>query len=174
MNRSDNADAARMKDRVDLYRAQNPEADRWAKGYGVITHCLETQARAFDMAESLAARGIGGDGVPLFEVLHAADRVASAGMWLVVHETYARRVHLDECVLTSEDFKADPEGHTGGSLNMVPAYTGYMAANAITGHTRSWIMGQGHCVSAIDSVNLLVDTHGQARGTSEQFKLRLT
>lgn len=169
MNRSDNTDAGLVKERVDVFRKKNPEADRWAGGYGVITHCLETQARVFDMAESLAARGIGGDGVPLFEVLHAADRVASDGMWLVVHETYARRVYLDGCVLTSEDFKPDPEGHTGGSLNMVPAYTGYMAANTITGHTRSWIMGQGHCVSAIDSVNLLLDNMSPAH--AERYSL---
>jgi phosphoketolase len=58
--------------------------------------------------------------------------------------------------LAAEDFKPHPEGHTGGSLNMVPAYTGYMAVNALTGLTRSWIMGQGHCVAAIDSVNLLL------------------
>ena len=133
MNRSDNAEAVRTEQRVALYRQGNPEADRWAKGCGAITHCLETQARVFAMADSLAARGVSGDGMPLFEVLRAADRVASAGMWLVVHETYARQVYLDGRALTSEDFKPDPEGHTGGSLNMVPAYTGYMAANAITG-----------------------------------------
>jgi phosphoketolase len=39
---------------------------------------------------------------------------------------------------------------------MVRAYTGYLAANTLTGHTRAWLMGQGHCVAAIDSVNLLV------------------
>ncbi|HWV58499.1 MAG TPA: hypothetical protein VNZ57_13680, partial [Longimicrobiales bacterium] len=57
----------------------------------------------------------------------------------------------------AEDFKPRPEGHTGGALNMVPAYVGYLAANALTGQTRGWIMGQGHTVAAIDSVNLLVD-----------------
>src|SRR5438093_13662239 len=80
-----------------------------------------------------------------------------AGMWLVVHQTYACCVYLDGRKLQSDDFKPHPEGHTGGSLNMVPAYMGYMAINAITGHTRSWIMGQGHCVAAIDSVNVLLD-----------------
>ena len=39
---------------------------------------------------------------------------------------------------------------------MVPAYAGYMLANAIAGVTRSWIMGQGHCVAAIESVNVLL------------------
>ena len=58
--------------------------------------------------------------------------------------------------LRREDFKPRPEGHTGGSLNMVPAYAGYLAVNALTGVTRSWLMGQGHCVAAVDSVNVLV------------------
>jgi phosphoketolase len=89
----------------------------------------------------------------LFE---AADRLTNAAMWLVVHQTYAGRVFVDGRDLEPEHFKEDPEGHTGGALNMVPAYVGYMAANALTGHTRSWLMGQGHCVAAIDSVNLLL------------------
>ncbi|MFO7592388.1 MAG: xylulose 5-phosphate 3-epimerase [Acidimicrobiia bacterium] len=117
---------------------------------------METQARIFAMAEALRERDETGD-APLFEILHAADRVASASMWLVVHETYARQVYLDGRPLGPQDFKPRPEGHTGGALNMVPAYVGYLAANAITGFTRSWLMGQGHCVAAIDSVNLLVD-----------------
>ncbi|MGI0025482.1 MAG: xylulose 5-phosphate 3-epimerase, partial [Nitrososphaera sp.] len=92
-----------------------------------------------------------------------------AAMWLVVHETYAKNVYLDGRDLTPEDFKPHPEGHTGGSLNMVPAYVGYMAINAITGFTRSWIMGQGHCVSAIDSVNLLVNNMTPAH--AERYSL---
>jgi phosphoketolase len=139
-----------------LYRRKNPVANRWAAGYGVIQHTPETQAKVFTVAELLHARETAGDGVPIFELLHAADRVCSAAMWLVVHETYAKNVYLDGRGLAPEDFKPSPDGHTGGSLNMVPAYIGYMAINALTGHTRSWIMGQGHCVSAIDSVNLLL------------------
>ena len=130
--------------------------DRWAKGYGVIRHTPETRRRVRAVADELRARGLGGDGADLYDVLAAADRLASAAMWLVVHETYAQNVYLDGRALAAEDFKASPEGHTGGSLNMVPAYTGYMAANAVSGFTRSWVMGQGHCVSAIDSVNLLL------------------
>jgi phosphoketolase len=162
MPQSEKADAIRREEWVTLYRRKDPAADRWAVGYGAIRHTAETQARVFAMADLLAARGARGDGVPLFEVLYAADRVASAGMWLVAHETYARNVYLDGRNLTSEDFKSDPEGHTGGALNMAPAYTGYMAVNAITGNTRSWIMGQGHCVAAIDSVNLLLDNMTEA------------
>ena len=106
------------------------------------------------MAEALRERGAALDDI--FARLAAADRVASAAMWLVVHETYARRVRLDGRPLEPDEFKAKPEGHTGGSLNMVPAYAGYMAVDAVTDLTRGWIMGQGHCVSAVDSVNLLL------------------
>jgi hypothetical protein len=141
---NDNTEAIRMEESVVAYRERNKAADRWAAGYGVIEHSVETQYRVFNMAENLAINGVKGDGVPLFDVLHAADRVASAAMWVVVHETYARNVYLDGRDLVSEDFKPNPEGHTGGALNMVPAYTGYMAVNVVTGDTRSWIMGQGH------------------------------
>lgn len=147
----------RMEEWVTLYRKKNKEADRWAAGYGPLEHSIETQVHVFAMADLLEARGVKGDGVPLFEVLHAADRVTCAAMWLVAHETYTQNVYLDGRDLASEDFKQRPDGHTGGALNMVPAYTGYMAINAITGITRSWVMGQGHCVAAIDTVNLLLD-----------------
>ena len=108
------------------------------------------------MADSLARKRIRGDGAPFWETLRAADAIASAAMWLVVHETYARNVYLDGRSLGPSDFKPTPEGHTGGALNMVPAYAGYLAINALTGTTRAWVMGQGHCVAAVDSVNLLV------------------
>ncbi|MFO0982465.1 MAG: xylulose 5-phosphate 3-epimerase [Planctomycetota bacterium] len=136
---------------------QDPAFARWAAGHGVIRHGELTQARMLRLHDELVLRQTQGDGVPLFDLLHALDRLASAGMWLVVHETYARRVYLDGRPLSQDDFKPRPEGHTGGSLNMVPAYAGYLAANAICGITRSWLMGQGHCVAAIDSLNLLVD-----------------
>lgn len=129
---------------------------RWVAGYGPIRHTPVTRGRVRNLAERLAASDVKGDGVPLYDLLHAADRVASAAMWLVVHETYAQNVHLDGRPLGPDDFKSSPDGHTGGALNMVPAYVGYLAANALTGVTRAWLMGQGHCVAAVDSVNLLV------------------
>jgi phosphoketolase len=130
--------------------------DRWAAGYGPISHTPTTRVRVRAMVKTLKSRAERSDGAGPYEVLHAADLIASAAMWLVVHETYARSVYLDGRELDAEDFKPDPEGHTGGALNMVPAYTGYLAANALAGVTRGWIMGQGHCVAAVDSVNLLV------------------
>jgi len=116
MPASETAEAIRARHWVALYRKRNPVANRWAAGYGSIQHTVETQARVFAMAEMLATQGVRGDGVPLFDVLYAADRVASAALWLVVHQTYARNVYLDGRDLVADDFKPTPEGHTGGAL----------------------------------------------------------
>ncbi len=169
MSNHETIDRVRREEWVSDYRRKDPDADRWARGYGVIKHQIDTQANIFRMAESLSMKGIKGDGVPFFDLLYALDRVTSAAMWIVVHETYARKVYLDGRELSSEDFKPNPEGHTGGSLNMVPAYAGYMAINALTGHTRAWVMGQGHCVAAIDTVNLLLNN--MTRVHSERYAL---
>ena len=169
MSHCENMDHMPREEWVNLYRRKNHEADHWARGYGVLQHNLDTQAQIFTMAESLSRRGVKGDGVPFFDLLHALDRVTSASMWVVVHETYAQTVYLDGRELRPEDFKPNPEGHTGGALNMVPAYAGYMAINAITGHTRSWIMGQGHSVAAIDTVNFLLDNMTPAH--AERYSL---
>src|SRR5690554_7658466 len=69
--------------------------------------------------------------------------------------TYCNRVDITGAPLQPKDFKAAPEGHTGGALNMVPAYAAYLALNNLTGQTRSWLMGQGHCVAAVDAINVL-------------------
>jgi hypothetical protein len=148
--------AALAEELAAFHRGQDAAMSRWAEGYGPIRHSAVTQLQLRGMADLLAARDLRGDEVPFLDLLYAADRVASAAMWLVVHQTYAKNVYIDGRSLSQEDFKDDPEGHTGGSLNMVPAYVGYMALNVATGCTRSWLMGQGHGVSAIDSVNLLL------------------
>lgn len=95
MPRAQDAESDHWEEEAAGYRSRHAEVNRWADGYGSIRHSVETQARVFGMAEDLASRKIKGDGVPLFELLHAADWVASAAMWLVVHETYARNVYLD-------------------------------------------------------------------------------
>jgi len=150
------ANSSQAKEKLPRWRAENPAFARWAEGYGVIRHSDLTQARIHGMEIYLAERKIQGDGVSFYDLLHALDRVASAAMWLVVHETYARNVYLDGRALSAEDFKPRPEGHTGGALNMVPAYAGYLGIDVLTGVTRAWLMGQGHCVAALDSLNLLV------------------
>jgi phosphoketolase len=143
--------------------------DHWANGYGVIQHNLATAKAVKETVHLLQARGANID--QLLALLCAADQLANAAMWLVVHMTYANKVRFDGQPFTHEDFKKNPQGHTGGSLNMVPAYVGYMLANALSGVTRSWLMGQGHAVAAIDAVNLLLDNmrpeHAQRYGLSE-------
>ncbi len=128
----------------------------WRQGYGVIEHTPETVSRLEELIRKKPLLQQPVDGVNFDDLLKALDRLTSAALWLVVHETYARNVYLDGRPLEKDDFKVKPEGHTGGALNMVPAYAGYLAANVVSGFTRSWLMGQGHCVAAVDSLNLLV------------------
>jgi phosphoketolase len=144
------------EERAALYRRTSPAFAAWAAGYGVIRHEALTQVRVWELAELLVRRGAARDRDEVFDRLAAADRLASAVMWLTVHMTYARNVYLDGRPLEAEDFKPAPEGHTGGALNVAIAYVGYLAANALSGVTRAWLVGQGHTVAAIDAANVLV------------------
>ena len=128
--------------------------EHWSRGYGVIAHSTLTQERVAALVDTLADRGLCSP-ADAYRMLAAADRLSNMGVWLTAHLTYARNVYLDGRALAAADFKQKPEGHTGGALNMVPAYVGYLLANALTGKTRAWLMGQGHCVAAIDSLNIL-------------------
>lgn len=130
--------------------------ENWERGYGMIRHSDQTRQRVSALAERLVRSGAAGSEDLIYHTLSAADRLASAAMWVVVHMTYARRVDISGGELQADDFKSSPEGHTGGSLNVVPAYVGYLAANLLTAQTRGWILGQGHCVAAIEAVNCLV------------------
>ncbi len=142
-------------DELDRHAEVETEFARWRTGYGVFKHSLETQAAVFRLAHQLVQAGLQADLASVYRMLQAIDRIGSAGLWLVVHMTYAQRVRLDGSALGAADFKRAPEGHTGGSLNMVPAYAGYLGLNALTKTTRAWLMGQGHCVAAIEALNLL-------------------
>lgn len=153
----DLAERQSIGDRAAAHRQADPAFAHWAAGYGVIRHDPLTQVRVREMVDELVVLGRVPDAATAWQRLTAADRIASAGMWLVAHMTYARNVRTDGAALESTDFKATPEGHTGGSLNMVPAYVGYLLMDALDGVTRAWMMGQGHCVAAIDALNLLVD-----------------
>lgn len=145
-----------VAERVRRFRESDADFARWARGHGPIVHNELTQLRVHDLAQVLVAEGKASEPAAVYRTLWAADRLAVAGMWLTVHMTYADRVYVDGREMASEDFKETPEGHTGGSLNIVPAYVGYLAANALSGLTRGWLMGQGHCVAGIDACNLLV------------------
>jgi phosphoketolase len=158
--------------RATKYREKDAVFAKWAEGYGVIQHADQTQVRIYDLIESLLVEGRISSYGEALRILTAVDRIASAAMWLVVHMAYARNVYPDGREMTAEDFKPVPEGHVGGSLNMAIAYAGYLAANTLSGVTRSWLMGQGHCVAAIDATNLLVGNVTQAH--ADRYDLKRT
>ena len=142
----------------------------WREGFGPIVHSDETVERVRALAATTA---VGEEA--LYRTLIAADRLASAAMWTVVHMTYARRVDLSGAPLPADAFKTTPEGHTGGSLNMVPAFVGYLAANVLSATTRGWLMGQGHSVAAIEAVNSLTgDVSPPQRGRYDRSEAGLS
>ena len=165
------AERQRILELADAHRQADPAFAHWAAGYGVIRHDPLTQLRVRQMVNELVALGRVSDADTAWKRLAAADRVTSAGMWLVAHMTYSRRVLTDGTALGIDDFKTTPEGHTGGSLNMVPAYAGYLLMDSLDGVTRAWMMGQGHCVAAIDALNVLVgnmtDRHAERYDRSD-------
>ena len=118
----------------------NPLAD-WQAGYGPIVHRAETIERMQALVQRLVAQQRVADEATAHTLLAAADRLSCTAMSVVAHMTYARRIDRSGRPLAIEDFKPTPEGHTGGSLNMVPAFVGYLLANALTGTTRGWLMG---------------------------------
>lgn len=158
----DPVERERIAGRAAIHRQADPAFAHWAAGYGQIRHDPLTQVRIRMMVDELLTQGRIPDASTAWRRFSAADRLASAGMWLVAHMTYANRVYADGRKLEASDFKASPEGHTGGSLNMVPAYVGYLLLDALDGVTRAWMMGQGHCVAAIDALNLLVGNMTEA------------
>ncbi len=147
----------------------------WRAGYGPIAHQSETIERMQTLVHRMVAQGRVADEASAHALLAAADRVACTAMSVVAHMTYARRIDRSGCPLGSDDFKQTPEGHTGGSLNMVPAFVGYLLANALTGTTRGWLMGQGHCVAAIEAVNALTgDVSAAQRGRYDRSEAGLS
>lgn len=158
----------------------NTDADaraRWLAGRGPIVHRSETVERVDALIARLEHEKRITRAGSAYALLAAADRLSCVGMNVVVHMTYACRFDPSGRPLAADDFKPVPEGHTGGALNMVPAFVGYLLANALTATTRGWIMGQGHCVAAIEAVNALTgDVSAGQRGRydrSEQGLSRL-
>lgn len=127
----------------------------WQLGYGPIKHADETVQRIDALLASRAGDARLTDSNTAWALLAAADRISCVAMNVVAHMTYARRFDPSGTALGADDFKPAPEGHTGGALNMVPAFVGYLLANALTATTRGWIMGQGHSVAAIEAINAL-------------------
>ncbi|MDT4816208.1 phosphoketolase [compost metagenome] len=148
--------------------------DRWLSGHGPIQHRADTVTRVDALVGSLAAAGRIPGPDDAYAMLAAADRLGCAAMNVVAHMTYARRIDPAGAPLAAEDFKPNPEGHTGGSLNMAPAFVGYLLANALSGITRGWLMGQGHCVAAIEAVNALTgDVSAAQRGRYDRSEAGL-
>ncbi|OAD16536.1 xylulose 5-phosphate 3-epimerase [Achromobacter insolitus] len=148
--------------------------EHWLSGHGPIQHRADTVERVDALVRRLAASGRLAHQDEAYAMLAAADRLCCAAMNVVAHMTYARRIALDGASLSADDFKPNPEGHTGGSLNMVPAFVAYLLANALTGKTRGWLMGQGHCVAAIEAVNALTgDVSSAQRGRYDRSEAGL-
>jgi len=72
-------ESRRIGDLASGCRAGDAAFARWAAGYGVIRHTDETQVRVHEMVETLC-RERPVRPAELFDVLTAADRVASAAM----------------------------------------------------------------------------------------------
>lgn len=143
--------------------------EKWEIGHGVVSHSDETKLLIEECANDLVQKKRFLDKNEIYEFLHAVDLFCNQAIWIVAHTSYAQNVYFDGRELKKEDFKESPEGHMGGSLNMVPAYLGYMAANYLTNFTRSWMMGQGHCVIAIDAINLLTNNLYDEQAQRYQF-----
>src|SRR5690606_8338905 len=99
----------------------------WAAGGGIIRHSDKTQGQVAALAAEPPAAGHIADVGECYRTRSALDCLKNQARWLVVHMTYAKNVYLDGRDMKPDDFKRDPPGHTGGSLNMVPAYAGMLA-----------------------------------------------
>lgn len=137
------------------HREKDVNFSRWAAGQGVIKHTAETQVAVYKLATQLLEDDLIEHRNQCYSMLESLDCLTNMAMWLVVHMTYSKKVYLDGRPLLPEEFKKNPQGHTGGALNMVPAYAALLALNGITGQHRDWLMGQGHCVAALDAVQIL-------------------
>ncbi|ARP76956.1 xylulose 5-phosphate 3-epimerase [Bordetella genomosp. 6] len=150
------------------------QREHWQSGYGPVRHRVDTVERVDALVRRLAASGRVAGPDSAYAMLAAADRLSCMAMSVVAHMTYARRIDLAGAPLAAADFKPDPQGHTGGALNMVPAFVAYLLANALTGRTRGWLMGQGHCVAAIEAVNALTgDVSAAQRGRYDRTEAGL-
>lgn len=149
-------------------------AHEWHAGYGPIRHRPATIDGAEELVSTLSGAGLTTP-AQAHALFAAADRLSCAAMNVVAHMSYARRIDLAGATLPLEDLKPSPEGHMGGALNMVPAFVAYLLANALTGTTRSWLMGQGHCVAAIEAVNALTgDVSATQRGRYDRSEAGLS
>ena len=104
--RGDANASARAAELASSLRQQSTHFSSWARGYGVIQHNDVTQLHIHELAAWLVATRKAPSLAWVFDKLVAADRLASAAMWLVVHMTYADRVDPSGQPLHATDFKA--------------------------------------------------------------------
>ena len=71
---------------------QEPAFAAWQAGYGPVQHSAQTQAAVFRLAHQLVQSGQQASLAQVYQLLQALDRLSVAGLWLVVHMTYAQRV----------------------------------------------------------------------------------
>ena len=142
------------QDELLAHAAAEPAFAAWLQGHGPLQHSAETRAAVFRTAHQLVRRAATGPGQRL-PAVPRLDRLTASALRIVVHMTYARRIAWTASRCRPRISRHSPRGQTGGALNMVPAYAGYLALNVLTGKTRAWLMGQGHCVAAIDALNVL-------------------
>lgn len=114
------AERQRILELADAHRQTDPAFAHWAAGYGVIRHDPLTQLRVRQMVDELVTLGRTPDAGTAWQRLAAADRVTSAGMWLVAHMTYSQRVRTDGAALESDDFKITPKATPAGPSTWCP------------------------------------------------------
>ena len=98
------------------HAAAEPEYARWLQGRGPLQHSVQTQAAVFRVAHQLVQSGLQPDLAAVYRLFGALDRLTCAGLWLVAHMTYAKRVRLDGTPLQAADFKA--LAAKGGGLHL--------------------------------------------------------
>src|SRR5690554_7086751 len=98
--------------------ATSPVFQCWQQGYGVIRHSETTASQVQALAQKLVAAGLQPDADSVYRKLIALDRLASAGLWLVVHMSYCNRVDIAGAPLEPKDFKTSPEGQDRKSTRL--------------------------------------------------------
>jgi|GEM_PF-4615090 len=74
--------------------ADCPDFKLWRRGYGVNEHTEITCNCVKNLASQLVANGHQPDTATVYRKLADLDGLTSAGLWLVMHMTYANRVDI--------------------------------------------------------------------------------
>ncbi len=88
----------------------------WRRGYGVIQHSETTCDQARHMVSELVAAGLQPDTKSVYRKLASLDRLTSAGLWLVAHMTYTKRVDTSGTPCRPTTSKRTPRATRAGRL----------------------------------------------------------